>query len=105
MLKEISSFDKMITPVIIKIIFWLGIAGSVIAGLSAIISGAGSSYGGGAQVLTGLLILIFGPISTRIYCELLIILFKMYELLNEIKINMTGAVNNSPVQVQSDEEG
>jgi hypothetical protein len=75
----------MITPTIIKIIFWAGVGASVIMGLIMLISGAASPWGGGIQVFGGLLTIVIGPLVTRIYCELLIVLFKMNEALQDIK--------------------
>jgi len=75
----------MITPVIIQTLFWVGTGIAVIAGLIGVGSGLSSSYGGGSQVLAGLLILVLGPVFVRIYCELLILLFRMYETLGQIR--------------------
>lgn len=79
------SFDKMITPAIIKIVFYLGIIASVISGLLMIFSGINAYYGGGFEVFAGILTIIFMPIIVRIYCELLIVIFKIHESLIEIK--------------------
>jgi len=79
------TFEKMITPVIIQTLFWVGTGIAVIAGLIGVGSGLSSSYGGGSQVLAGLLILVLGPVFVRIYCELLILLFRMYETLGQIR--------------------
>ena len=85
MFNDFLKFDKMITPVIIKIIFWIGLVVSVIIALGMIISGLGSPWGGGLQVLTGLITLVLGPLMVRIYCELLIVIFKINDSLFEIK--------------------
>ncbi|MGO9129969.1 MAG: DUF4282 domain-containing protein [Polyangia bacterium] len=82
---ELLTFKKMITPAIIQALFWIGAGIAVIAGLIGIGSGLSSSYGGGGQVLAGLLILLLGPVCARIYCELLIVLFRMYETLGQIR--------------------
>ena len=87
-MEDYLSFRKMITPLIIQILFWVGVAGSVIMGLVTIGSSFGR-YGGGMQFLIGLLIIIIGPIVTRIYCELLILFFRMYDTLNDIKASLT----------------
>ena len=84
-MKEILNFDKMITPSIIKFVFWIASGFAILSGLIAIISGASSHYGGGAQIFSGLLFIILGPLAIRIYCELLIIFFKIHESLNTIK--------------------
>lgn len=88
MFSDFLKFDKMITPVIIKIIFWVGLVVSVVIALGMIIAGLSSPWGGGLQVLGGLAILVVGPLTVRVYCELLIIIFKINESLSEIKENL-----------------
>lgn len=83
-MKDFLSFNKMLTPIIIQIVFWIGVGFSVIIGLMTIITGLGY-YGSGIQVLFGLMIIAIGPLTVRIYCELLIIAFKMNESLQNIK--------------------
>lgn len=75
----------MITPGIIKIIFILGIALTTILGLSMIIRGMGAYFGGGALVFMGLLTIIVGPILVRVNCELIMVLFKIHESLEDIR--------------------
>jgi len=77
----------MITPIIIQIIFWVGVVLCIIGGIVFIVIGAASRYGGGVQVLMGLLYLLLGPFVVRIYCEILILFFRINETLTEIKNN------------------
>ncbi|OZM56451.1 hypothetical protein CIB95_11795 [Lottiidibacillus patelloidae] len=79
-MKEFLHFDKMITPAIIKFIFWACASLSILAGFAMM-------FQGGLQVLVGLFIMSVGPIVSRIYCELLIVLFKMHESLHAINKN------------------
>jgi len=74
-MQEFLSFRKMITPMIIQILFWVLVAACVISALV--------SFGQGA-VLAGLVILILGPVFVRVYCELMILLFKIYDELKRI---------------------
>jgi hypothetical protein len=60
----------MITPVFIKIIFWLGVALVAIFGLYLMTAGR--------QFIFGLIYLLVGPIIWRIYCEIMIVLFKIH---------------------------
>ena len=83
--KEFLNFDKMITPSIIKFVFWIGAGLTILCGLILMVIGVASSYGGGFQVLLGLLTILFGPIVVRIYCELLILFFKVHETLQDLK--------------------
>lgn len=89
--KKYSDFDVMITPMIIKIIFWIGVAISVIFGLITIFSGLGMMFSGFGEGFIGFLTFIFGFIIiaigilvTRIYCELMIVAFKIQESLHSI---------------------
>lgn len=88
-MEEYLSFRKMITPVIIKVLFWVGVAGSVIAGLVTI---ASSFQARGLGVLAGffggLLVMVLGTVIWRVYCELLILFFRMNETLTEIRDNL-----------------
>ena len=81
-MNDFFAFRTMITPVIIQVIFWIGVALCLIFGLGAIF--VGSRYGGGGPVW-GILVILFGPVVVRIYCEILIIFFRINETLTEIK--------------------
>ncbi|RYV02386.1 hypothetical protein SOPP22_10050 [Shewanella sp. OPT22] len=77
-MKDLLFFDSMLTPKIITFVYWLMLVGTLISSLSIMFS----KYGGG--FLYGLGVLIAGVIGTRIWCELLIVLFKIHENLNKI---------------------
>lgn len=82
---DFLKFRKMITPAIITILFWLGAGISVLAGLIIMGTSFGRFGGGAATFFGGLLTLALGPIVVRIYCEILILFFRMNETLTEIK--------------------
>jgi hypothetical protein len=82
---DFLKFRKMITPVIIQILFWAGVVGAVLGGLITMATSFGRYGGGAGTFLVGLLTIILGPVVVRIYCELLILLFRMNETLTEIK--------------------
>lgn len=90
---DFLAFRKMITPTVIQIVFWLGVIGCVIAGLS-ILSG-GDSLAMVMPVpptLLAVLVLTVGPLVIRIYCELLMVLFRIYESLRNIEMSRTGGM-------------
>jgi hypothetical protein len=72
----------MITPIIIQILFWLGVIIAVIFGIVSIVYGVIRSDV--TTLLYGLLVLILGPVAVRIYCEILILFFRINETLTEI---------------------
>ncbi len=82
-MSDFFSFRTMITPVIIQIIFWIGVALCIIVGIFYLLFGY--HYYGSSAPAYGLLILVFGPVAVRIYCEILIIFFRINETLTEIK--------------------
>ena len=89
-MNDFLAFRKMITPTVIQIIFWIGVIYCIIVGIVMIAVGVAGDRGGGAPVLMGIASLILGPLFVRIYCELLIILFRIHDRLTEIS-NNTGS--------------
>ena len=69
---DFLNFRKFITPLVIQILFWLGVALAVIGALYVMLQG-------GVMILVGLFLLILWPLGVRIYCELLILLFRIYD--------------------------
>jgi len=77
-------FDQMVTPGIIQIIYYIGIAIGVLMGFSMVLRGL-SAYGSGAEVLMGLVFMLVIPLFVRVWCELTIVVFKIHEALQVIK--------------------
>ena len=89
---EFFTFRRFITPVIIQIIFWLGVLICIGGGIAIMSAGGGGDYyygGGGVEwnVLAGLLVILIGPILVRIWCELQILLFRIFDELKQINYN------------------
>jgi hypothetical protein len=87
-MSDFWSFRKMITPVIIEILFWVGVIVCIIAGLILIVAGIRTNEA--QPVLSGVLLFILGPLAVRIYCEILIVFFRINETLTEIKHVLEG---------------
>jgi len=86
---DFLKFKKMMTPIIIQILFWIGVAVCVIAGIIEIVSGINTPYGGGGGVVfMGILLLLLGPILVRVWCELMLVLFSIYDTLVKMKNKM-----------------
>lgn len=80
-MKDIFFFDSMLTPKIITFVYWLMLFAALVSGLGAIFSGYGGFFG---NLFAGLGIIIGGAIGARIWCELLIVLFKIHDNLKKI---------------------
>lgn len=83
-MEEFLSFRKMITPTIIRFIFWIGAGIAVIVGLIMLFSNLGR-YGDGGSAIVGLLTIVIGPLVVRIACEQIILFFRINETLTEIR--------------------
>lgn len=93
-MNEFLSFNKMLTPIIIKAIFIVGCALSVLAGL--VMFYVSISEVDSFLMIMSIVIIIVGPVAMRITIELMIVLFKMHEYLRIIaKYKNTGLVLNS----------
>lgn len=77
---DFLSFRKMITPVIIQIIFWIGVAVAIIVGI--VVLATADEVG---TRLLGLLYIFVGPIYWRVVCEVTILFFRMNETLTDIR--------------------
>lgn len=82
-MSDFLAFRKMVTPVIIEILFWMGVIVCIIAGLVMIVMGIKAPAD--QLLLKGVLLAILGPLGVRVYCEILIVFFRINETLTEIK--------------------
>lgn len=89
--KDFISFRKMLTPVIIKVLFWIGLGFSALYGIVLLFGGiiGGIVNGEFGLVIGGLLggpiVAVLGALGTRLYCELLIVIFQINDTLTDIK--------------------
>lgn len=77
-MKNVFFFDSMLTPKIITVVYWVLLISVVISSVTMMFAG----YNGG--LFKGLGVLVGGAIAVRIWCELLIVLFKINGNLQKI---------------------
>jgi hypothetical protein len=75
-MKDFLAFRRMLTPVLIHVLFWLITIGCLVSGIMDMINHAWFS---------GLIWFFIGPILARVGCELLILFFRMNETLTDIE--------------------
>ena len=85
-MKDFWAFRTMVTPVIIQILFWLGVLVCLAVGIIFIVFGIHFEYA--RNIYKGLFFIILGPLLVRVYCEVLIVFFRINETLTEIKHGM-----------------
>ena len=82
------SFRKMITLQVIQVVYIVVACLITLGGLGMLFSGGGALSAfipGGA--FTGLLFILFGNLMWRMWCELIIVFFRMNKTLSEISKN------------------
>ncbi|MEY4946723.1 MAG: hypothetical protein RIR22_1424 [Planctomycetota bacterium] len=80
--RDYLSFKRMITPKLVNIFFWIGTIISVVIGLGLFIVSLASIHSQG--ILIGFLTMLLGPLVIRIYCELMVVFFRINETLTDI---------------------
>ncbi|MGC9456262.1 MAG: DUF4282 domain-containing protein [Halothiobacillaceae bacterium] len=78
-MRDIFFFDSMLTPKIITFIYWLLLVMVLIAGLGAMFS-----TGGLGGFLSGLVGILIGTVLVRVWCELMIVIFKINDNLRRM---------------------
>ena len=78
------SFDKMITPSVIKVVYWIGIVVIIISGIVGAFVGMKENA---LAPLGAILYVIVGLFVLRVYCELIMLWFKIHEDLVGIRQN------------------
>jgi len=75
-MRAVLTFESMITPKIITFLYWLLLLAVAIGGIGTMLSFGRLSF---TSFASGLLIIAGGALAARIWCELLIVLFKINE--------------------------
>lgn len=81
-LRDYLSFKRMITPKLVNVFFWVGTIISVVIGLGLFIISLVNINSQG--ILIGFLTMLLGPLVIRIYCELMVVFFRINETLTDI---------------------
>jgi len=80
-MNSLLSFKSFITPKVITVLYWLMLFAVFVGGITTMFSGMGA-----AGFFLGLFVMIIGGISTRIYCELIMVIFRNNEYLKVISL-------------------
>ena len=87
-MQDLLGFEKMVTPIIIRILYFLGLLGVLVMTVVSLFQG---------RILAAIGILVFGAIMVRVYSELLILLFRIHD--NLVSINQQMKDRNSSGQL------
>ena len=89
--KDFFTFRRMVTPIIIQALFWIGVAVVLITGAVMFFGGliGGISDGSVGSILAALfgapIFVVVGLLLVRLYTELLIVIFRINDALHDIR--------------------
>lgn len=81
--RSILFFDTMLTPKVVTLVYWLLLVAAIVAGLGSMFY-MGFQYMTFGSFVRGIAITVGGAIGARIWCELVIVLFKLNENVQRI---------------------
>lgn len=97
MLQQFLSFDKLIGTKLIKILYFVGLIGIILAGLGSLF--AGFKLGIGA-IIGAIIGTLAGILFWRFICEIYLLFFRMSDDLRDIKNHQLGRdANNIDVNI------
>jgi hypothetical protein len=88
-IRDLFRWERFVTPSIIKIFYWLALAGAVLAGLRGLVYGliemTANLLDGVVTMIGALLTMLIGIILARLAAEFVLIVFRINEHLGEIR--------------------
>jgi hypothetical protein len=86
-LTDLLMFRRMVAPYLIMIVFWIGTVATIIGALALMGFGVASGETQGLIVglVGGFLGLFLGPLIVRLWCEVMIVVFRINETLTDIR--------------------
>jgi hypothetical protein len=71
---DFVKFKKFITPLVMPVIFWIGVAVAVILGIAEIV--VGGRQADAILIIRGIFTLFVGPLFVRVFCEWVMTFFQ-----------------------------
>jgi hypothetical protein len=97
-IKDLLTFEKFLTPQIIKVVYWLALILIIVLGIKTVIQAI--SIDSATGLLVGVLFIVVGPIYIRVLCESILALFRIVSELSAIR----GSTNQYSEQPYNTEE-
>ena len=79
-MRDYLLFKKFVTPIVIELLFWLGVGLCLAEGIAMIAFSAGR-FPNGYGIFSGILTILIGPIVVRVLCELVMAIFGIHDAL------------------------
>lgn len=101
------NFDRLIGPSLVKLVYYVGAAGIVLAAVGALLMAlmtlfAGNFGGGFVQLIAVPAVAAVGLLYWRFMCELFMLAFRGYERLGQVRDLMRIAAGQAPPAEEAD---
>src|SRR5438128_8610540 len=100
-MSDFLTFRRMITPVIIEVLFIVGAFLTFVIGIGLIALGLDGNKTG--EAVLGVALAVLGPLAIRLYAEVLIVVFRINETLTDIHALVGWSVDRSYTQDEAAE--
>jgi len=80
-MRELLYFDSMITPKLITLVYWIALALLALGAVFVLFAGEGNFI---VRLISLLISLPLGALLIRVYCELLMVLFKINDNIQKL---------------------
>lgn len=93
-MQDLLTFRTMLTPVLIRALFWVGSILCVATGVGVmlgVVDWGSMPQTPRAETWVGLALILLGPVVVRVYCEVWILFFRMNETLTDIARSLHAA--------------
>lgn len=82
-MKQFFSFNEFVTPKLMKVFFWVTMSFLIAICLASLaVSARAGSWDG---VLSSIMVLVLGSILIRVACDVVLVLFRIYGVLRDIR--------------------
>jgi len=82
-MSDFMSFRRMVTPLVIQVLFVLGCIAALLGGIGLFSSGITQNHR--SEAVLGVLVFFFGPLAVRLYSEAMIVIFRINETLTDLR--------------------
>ncbi len=87
-MNDFFGFKTMVSTIIVKVVYILGVFNLFLGGIVAIF--IPEEYGMPHNILIGIGIIVIGNLAWRLLCEGIILIFSIHESLQSIEKNLSG---------------
>jgi hypothetical protein len=89
--KDFLSFKKLVMPTIIQRLFWVGVIFAFVFGIAIMVDARNrEGWETAGQIAVGFGVILVFALLTRVFCEVMVVMFRINETLTELRRDMSN---------------